>query len=245
MKLSTTLAITAFAALAVVGGLSADNYNSRGYNNNYYSGRSNNNDGCGCDTCKPAPRCCQPTPATCCRPYKACAAPAKPCAAPVKKCCGPQTRWECPKACCNCGGNHMGYSYARNGEYRTTYIDTTYSMDAHNQRYHGNGQAQYSNTTSPSRNQVAYADPRATSEYRSFAQPTMAGTTDDSIMQSIQTALQNDSTLSETAKNITISVNNGVVTLSGNVANAAEKARIESMAQVSGVTSVTNQINVR
>lgn len=263
MKISTTLAFTAVAVLASVGVLSADQYNGR-YSGNYYNGRTHNND-CGCSTCRPAcekPVCCQPTAPTCCKPYRM-TCPTAPCAEPVKKCCGPQTRWECPKTCCSCNGNHSSYSYDGVRDYRVQYIDTTYSMDAHNQRAHGqrpttaqpqqaqpaNGQpVAFADQKSYGQTNSSYAQPNSSSfaqPVSSFAQPSATAATDDFIMQTIRTALQGDRSLSNAARNIKINVSNGVVTLSGTVANDAEKARIESIAQVSGVTSVLNQINVQ
>lgn len=250
MNISTKLAFAAFAVLASVGVLSADQYNNGRYSGNYYHGRTNNND-CGCNTCKPAcskPVCCQPTEPTCCQPYRKTCAPAPMCAEPVKKCCGPQTRWECPKTCCSCNGNHSGYSYDNSRGYRAQYIDTTYSMDAHNQRVHGNpsnNQQQQNNQQVAFADQKSYGQGSSYAQPSSFAQPSATAATDDFIVQTIRTALQSDRSLSDAARNIKINVSNGVVTLSGTVANNAEKARIESMAQVSGVTSVSNQINVQ
>lgn len=256
MNISTKLAVTAFAVIASIGVVSADQYDGRGYRGNYYNGRDHGSD-CGCDTCKPAcskPACCQPTQPTCCKPYKYTCAPVAPCE-PVKKCCGPQTPWVAPNDMCSCcGGNHVNYRYgtSRSG-YNVKYIDTTYTIDSHNQRYHPASAApqqtqQQLASQQQQQQQVAVADQNGsyTSQSSFYAQPSNpAGNTDAFITNAIRSALQNDRSLSDAARNIKINVSNGVVTLSGTVASDAERARIASMAQISGVTSVSNQINVQ
>lgn len=256
MKISTKLAVTAFAVVASIGVLSADQYDGRGYRGNYYNGRVHGND-CGCDTCRPAcckPVCCQPTEPPCCKPYRY-TCPVETCKPPVPKCCGPQTPWVVQADMCSCcGGNHRNYSYGttRDG-YRVKYIDTTYTIDAHNQRYHPKAAVQQQQQQNQ---QVAIADQNANSPYSNpssfssqssfYAQPTGATANSDAfIMQTIRSALQNDRSLSDAARNIKINVSNGVVTLTGTVASDAEKARLGSMAQVSGVTNISNQINVQ
>lgn len=68
---------------------------------------------------------------------------------------------------------------------------------------------------------------------------------DEQIAKSIRTALKTDYTLSDSARNIQVSVNSGKVTLNGVVNSDAEKAKIEAMAkQENGATSVINNLKV-
>lgn len=75
------------------------------------------------------------------------------------------------------------------------------------------------------------ADDQSTSSYR-----------DTELTRQVRERIVQDGGLSTAAKNITIVTIGGRVTLSGAVANQAEKAKVESIAKtVSGATSVTNQ----
>lgn len=89
------------------------------------------------------------------------------------------------------------------------------------------------------------AGPAATS---AFAQtPTAAGTTmtgqDKAISDLIARKIADDAALKADAVKVT--VNGGVVTLTGMVATAADRARAERLAKVDGVTRVENKIVTR
>lgn len=65
---------------------------------------------------------------------------------------------------------------------------------------------------------------------------------DTELTRQVRERLVQDGGLSTAAKNITVVTVGGRVTLTGTVANQAEKAKVESIAKtVSGATSVTNQ----
>lgn len=75
------------------------------------------------------------------------------------------------------------------------------------------------------------ADDQGTTSYR-----------DTELTRQVRERIVQDGGLSTAAKNITIVTVGGKITLSGTVANQAEKAKVESIAKtVSGATSVTNQ----
>jgi osmotically-inducible protein OsmY len=68
---------------------------------------------------------------------------------------------------------------------------------------------------------------------------------DTTITQNIRNAIMADNTLSTTAKNVSVSTSNGVVTLSGSVTTTQEKDAIAKKAKaVQGVDKVDNQIEV-
>lgn len=68
---------------------------------------------------------------------------------------------------------------------------------------------------------------------------------DVNVAADVRKSLMNDSTLSTNAHNCKVVVNSGVVTLAGPVANADEKAKIETLATaVAGVTKVVNQLEI-
>lgn len=70
-------------------------------------------------------------------------------------------------------------------------------------------------------------------------------TSDSTVKQNILTSLKNDSSLSDDAKNITVDVSLGIVTLNGTVKSEAERSRLEVLARSSnGVKNVINKIDV-
>jgi hyperosmotically inducible periplasmic protein len=75
------------------------------------------------------------------------------------------------------------------------------------------------------------------------AQTSSAAKVDDSTIKTrVETRLKNDATLK--GDNIVVSVNKGVVTLSGSVHSDAEKDRAKQLAKVSGVTDVDSKLEV-
>lgn len=91
--------------------------------------------------------------------------------------------------------------------------------------------ADYGQTGTSAKSARVTADDQSTSSYR-----------DTELTRQVRERIVQDGGLSTAAKNITIVTRGGKVTLSGTVANQAEKAKIESIARtVSGATSVTNQ----
>src|SRR3954469_14554717 len=75
------------------------------------------------------------------------------------------------------------------------------------------------------------------------AQTSAAAKVDDSTIKTrVETRLMNDATLK--GDNIVVSVDNGVVTLSGTVHNQAQKDRAKQLAKVSGVTDVDSKLEV-
>ena len=69
---------------------------------------------------------------------------------------------------------------------------------------------------------------------------------DQTIDQDIRSSLKNDPKLSVWAQKIQVSSNNGVVTLSGRVADISEKSKVETMAnQTQGVKRVINKLEIR
>jgi hyperosmotically inducible periplasmic protein len=72
----------------------------------------------------------------------------------------------------------------------------------------------------------------------------MAGDLDAGIRDRLNNLVENDQTLRE--RNIDFDVNNGMVKITGEVRTAAEKSRIEELAQnVPGVREVANALEVR
>lgn len=70
--------------------------------------------------------------------------------------------------------------------------------------------------------------------------------TDTETMQNIRRALTDDSTLSDNAKNISISVSRGVATISGVVDSYQERDSVANKARnASGVRKVINQVQVK
>ena len=65
---------------------------------------------------------------------------------------------------------------------------------------------------------------------------------DDKLEDAIEKAWKADSKLS--ARKLDVAVDKGVATISGDVLNAAEKARAERLAHVTGVTSVKSEIKI-
>src|SRR4026207_834175 len=75
------------------------------------------------------------------------------------------------------------------------------------------------------------------------AQTSTAAKVDDSTIKSrVETRLKNDATLK--GDNIVVSVDKGVVTLSGTVHSNAQKDRAKALAKVSGVTDVDSKLEV-
>ncbi|MFL6279731.1 MAG: BON domain-containing protein [Vicinamibacterales bacterium] len=75
------------------------------------------------------------------------------------------------------------------------------------------------------------------------AQTSSAAKVDDSTIKTrVETRLTNDATLK--GDNIVVSVDKGVVTLSGTVHNKAQKDRAKQLAKVSGVTDVDSKLEV-
>jgi hyperosmotically inducible periplasmic protein len=75
------------------------------------------------------------------------------------------------------------------------------------------------------------------------AQTSSAAKVDDSTIKTrVETRLKNDATLK--GDNIVVSVDKGVVTLSGTVHSGAEKDRAKQLAKVSGVTDVDSKLEV-
>jgi osmotically-inducible protein OsmY len=75
------------------------------------------------------------------------------------------------------------------------------------------------------------------------AQTSSAAKVDDSTIKTrVETRLMNDATLK--GDNIVVSVDKGVVTLSGTVHSAAQKDRAKQLAKVSGVTDVDSKLDV-
>jgi hyperosmotically inducible periplasmic protein len=75
------------------------------------------------------------------------------------------------------------------------------------------------------------------------AQTSPAAKADDSTIKTrVETRLKNDATLK--GDNIVVSVDKGVVTLSGTVHSGAEKDRAKRLAKVSGVTDVDSKLEV-
>lgn len=71
-------------------------------------------------------------------------------------------------------------------------------------------------------------------------------TSDDSISNNIRTSLKSNTSLSAEAKNVQISVNKKVVTLTGTVKTQSEKSKVETLAKrVSGVKSVINKLEIK
>ncbi len=69
---------------------------------------------------------------------------------------------------------------------------------------------------------------------------------DIKVAAAVRRAIVKDKSLSMKAHNVKLVAAGGVVTLRGPVANAAEKARVASIAgSVPGVTSVDNQLDVK
>lgn len=69
---------------------------------------------------------------------------------------------------------------------------------------------------------------------------------DIKLAADVRSAIVKDDALSTTAHNLKLVAANGVVTLRGPVADAQEKARVESLVQaVPGVTRVDNQLDVK
>lgn len=75
--------------------------------------------------------------------------------------------------------------------------------------------------------------------------PATASTLDEEILKNLRLAIQNDSSLSNKARNLQFDSNNGIVTFTGEVRDDAEKAKIERLAkQIPGVRSVSTSITV-
>jgi osmotically-inducible protein OsmY len=68
---------------------------------------------------------------------------------------------------------------------------------------------------------------------------------DIDVAQQVRKAITSDSSLSTNAHNCKVVVNDGVVTLTGPVATADERSKIEQIATgTAGVTKVVNQLDV-
>lgn len=88
---------------------------------------------------------------------------------------------------------------------------------------------------------------RTTSPSPSSTAPsaTNPSATDQALAQRIASSLREDSTLAETAPNITVEVNNGTVTLKGSVNSQQQRSDIESKVRnITGVTQVVNNLEV-
>jgi osmotically-inducible protein OsmY len=77
---------------------------------------------------------------------------------------------------------------------------------------------------------------------RTFAAQTSVAVDDKTLTDRIEAAIEKDPTLKD--QNIDVDVSNHVVTLTGAVQTASRKARAEHVANVAGVTRVTNQLKV-
>ena len=74
----------------------------------------------------------------------------------------------------------------------------------------------------------------------------VASATDEDIQKQVRWDLQHNFSLSPDAKALTVTVNDGKITLSGNVTNEIEKAKVESLAKiVHGAKTVTNNTTVK
>lgn len=91
---------------------------------------------------------------------------------------------------------------------------------------------------------AAQSSTPATQPTQPEASATATPATDDATLkQSVQTALSADS---EVGKNITVTIDKGVVTLSGTVSSNEEKQNMEAKAKaVAGVSRVENKIEVK
>lgn len=80
---------------------------------------------------------------------------------------------------------------------------------------------------------------------RTDANNVNAAISNEAVTTRVRTVLKNDTALSNSAKAIQVSVNEGKVTLSGVVVSDAEKNKVESMIrQVNGVKTVINRLVV-
>lgn len=88
--------------------------------------------------------------------------------------------------------------------------------------------------------------PQPTAAPRGEVNPTMnAAISNDAVTTRVKNALKNDGALSNSAKNIQVSVQDGKVTLSGVALNEAEKTKVETMVkQINGVKTVINRLIV-
>lgn len=65
------------------------------------------------------------------------------------------------------------------------------------------------------------------------------------LTANVKTAIMTDTTVSASAKLVTVNSNKGVVTLTGTVPTQGDKTKIEAIAKnVTGVTKVDNQLTV-
>jgi len=88
-------------------------------------------------------------------------------------------------------------------------------------------------------------NPNRNPDYNNRTQSNVNQPSDDNITASVKKRLRSDSTLSSSARMISVSTYNGVVTLTGTVANSDESRRVESMVLgVPGVQSVDNQLTL-
>ncbi len=88
-------------------------------------------------------------------------------------------------------------------------------------------------------------NPNRNPDYNNRTQSNVNQPSDDNITDSVKQRLRSDSTLSSSARMVSVSTYNGVVTLTGTVANSNESRRIESMVLgVPGVQSVDNQLTL-
>jgi hyperosmotically inducible periplasmic protein len=93
------------------------------------------------------------------------------------------------------------------------------------------------------RNWIAALALAALTAVPAAAQTSSAAKVDDSTIKTrVETRLKNDATLK--GDNIVVSVDKGVVTLSGTVHSDAEKDRAKQLAKVSGVTDVDSKLEV-
>lgn len=105
-----------------------------------------------------------------------------------------------------------------------------------------NNNYQYNN---PQNNRYNTTNQIDDSQYSAAADLTQTDT-DHTTAHAVQAAISQDSSVSHNAKlTVQVTARNGTVTLTGNVANEAEKAKIESIAKgVNGVSNVNNQLTV-
>lgn len=110
---------------------------------------------------------------------------------------------------------------------------------------YNNNNNQYNNNNQSNRYNATATNQIDDSQYSAAADLTQTDT-DHSTAQSIQSAVAQDPAVSHNAKmTVQVTVRNGTVTLTGNVANEAEKSKIGTIARgISGVTNVDNQLSI-
>lgn len=90
------------------------------------------------------------------------------------------------------------------------------------------------------------AMPQQSGNARANINPSMnAAISSEAVTHRVRTALKNDPSLSNSARNAQVTVNDGKVTLSGVAITEAEKSKVEAIVrQVNGVKTVINHLIV-